>query len=360
MDFYAILGVRPGATADEIRRAYRRLARRFHPGINPGDAPAAERFRQVTEAYETLADPARRQRYDALGGPEAVPVASRFEFAGFDFSLRADGARAHTFGELFADALGGGAAPVAEPKDGADLHVSLTLSFEEAARGGRRTATVTRLEHCRPCAGTGLLPSPEGPCHVCEGAGRLRGVRGHMVFSRVCPACTGAGIVRHRLCRACGGEGVGPRSDAVPVDVPPGLADGAQFSVAGQGHAGRRGGPPGNLRVTVSVLAHRFFRRDGDDLRVEVPIAVHEAALGARIDVPSLEGPVRLRVPPGTQSGQILRLRERGLTGRDGRRGDLLVTVRLVLPAVLDERSKELMRELAELHPESVREDLGV
>jgi len=144
------------------------------------------------------------------------------------------------------------------------------------------------------------------------------------------------------------------------VDVPPGLADGAQFSVAGQGHAGRRGGPPGNLRVTVSVLAHRFFRRDGDDLRVEVPVAVQEAALGARIDVPSLEGPVRLRVPPGTQSGQILRLRERGLTGRDGRRGDLLVTVRLVLPAVLDERSKELMRELAELHPESVRGDLGV
>jgi len=286
-------------------------------------------------------------------------VESRFEFSGFDFTHQAQGYRASTFSELFADAFAG-ATPGTRSERGADLHVTVTLTFEEAARGGRRSVPVTRLEKCAPCRGQGFLAAPDMACAYCDGTGHVRGARGHMVFTRACAACGGAGRVRHRSCGACGAEGVGVRSDTVDIDLPAGLDTGAVISVPGQGHAGRRGGPPGDLRVTITVLPHRYFRRDGDDILLDVPVAVHEGALGARIDVPTLDGPARVRIPPGTQSGQTLRLRERGLPSlRGGHRGDLVVTVRLVLPKVMDERSKELMREFGRLNPDNVREDLG-
>jgi molecular chaperone DnaJ len=181
-----------------------------------------------------------------------------------------------------------------------------------------------------------------------------------MVFARVCPACGGEGRVRYRACGACGGEGVGVHSETIDVDLPAGLDAGAVVTVAGQGHAGRRGGTPGDLRLTLSVLPHACFRRAGDDVHLEVPVAVHEAALGTRIEVPTLDGPARLRIPPGTQSGQTFRLRERGAPSlRGARRGDFIVTVRLVLPKVMDERSKELLREFGRLNPDNVRESLG-
>ena len=360
MNFYVILGLGPAATPEEIRRAYRRLARKYHPGINPGDRAAADYFRLVTQAFETLVDPDRRRQYDAREQVPTPEVASRFEFAGFDFSLRVDGQHASTFGELFADALPGAPAP-ARIERGADLHVSIVLGFEEAARGTDRGLTVTRLERCAPCEGRGTLRGPEAPCRGCDGTGQVRSVRGHMVFARVCASCGGSGTVHYRTCGACGGEGVGVHSDVVTVRIPPGVADGAQFSVGGQGHAGRRGGTPGDLRVSVTVLPHDFFKRSGDDLLLEVPVAVHEAALGARIEVPTLEGPARLRIPPGTQSGQTFRLRERGVPSpRAGRRGDLVVTVRLVLPPLLDERSRELLQEFGKLNTENVRKELGV
>jgi molecular chaperone DnaJ len=360
MNFYMLLGVRREASSEEVRRAYRRLARKYHPDLNPGDPVAADHYRRVTEAYETLVDPERRQRYDAGGEPPGPVVESRFEFAGFDFSARAEGSAASTFGELFADALRGRVAAGTRPERGADLHATLSVSFEEAVRGTDRPLTLTRLERCGPCGGAGFLAGAETHCAMCEGAGEVRGARGHMVFSRVCPGCGGAGLVRRRPCRACGGEGVGVRTDTVTVHVPAGVWDGAQFSLAGEGHAGRAGGGAGDLRITIEVAPHEFYRREGDDLLVEVPVAVHEAALGARVQVPTPEGPVRLRVPPGSQSGQRVRLRGRGLALRDGRRGDLVVTLRLVLPAALDERSRALLREFGELNPENVRKDLGV
>jgi molecular chaperone DnaJ len=356
-NFYIVLGLQRAATADQIRRAYRRLARKYHPDINPGDRAAAELFRQITEAYETLADPERRRQYDEHepGGPRQVT--SPFEFTGFDFSVHVDGRQASTFGELFTE-VAAGMAP-APPERGVDLHAAITISFEESVHGTERTLTVTRLERCAPCGGRGMSRGPEMPCRACDGTGHLRGARGHMVFSRLCGGCGGSGVVHHWLCPACGGEGVGVRGDVVRVNVPAGVSDGGHFSVPGHGHAGRRGGPPGDLRVSVTVLPHAHFRREGDDLHLEVPIAVHEAALGARIDVPSLDGPARLRIPAGTQSGQTFRLRERGLPNpRLGRRGDLLVTVRLVLPRVLDERSKELMAEFGRINAENVRQEL--
>lgn len=360
MNFYVILGVRREASAEELKRAFRRLARKYHPDINPGDRAAAELFRQVSEAYDTLSDPDRRRRYDAGGESSAQIVETSFEFTGFDFSRAAEESRASTFGDLFADLLPGASQRLGPPERGADLHTSLSVPFEDSITGARRAVTITRLERCGACGGRGAIGGPIVACEVCEGAGQVRGARGHMVFSRPCPRCSGSGRVSSRVCPGCGGEGLGVRSETVAVEVPPGASDGQIVSLAGQGHAGRRGGPPGDLHVSLQCQPHRFFKRVGDDLHVEVPVAIHEAALGSRIDVPSVEGAARLRVPPGTQSGQTFRLRERGAPGRDGRRGDLVVSVRIVLPAVLDERSKALLSEFAALHPEDVRRDLGM
>jgi molecular chaperone DnaJ len=363
MDFYAILGIERRATVAEIKRAYRRLARKFHPDINPGDQAAVVHFHRIVEAYETLADPSRRHEYDVHGAVaremgEDAPVA----FEGFDFSRAAEGMRASTFSELFADVFKAPASTGAgKPEPGADLHGTVALAFEEAVRGCERLLTVTRQVVCQACHGGGEIRTAEGRCLQCQGEGSLRWARGHMVFSKTCTACGGTGRQQRQVCTGCAGQGVTARSEAVAVRIPPGVADGARVRVPEKGHAGRRSGRPGDLYITVQVAPHPLFERDGDDLRLVVPIAVHEAALGARVEVPTVDGRARLRVPPGTQSGQRFRLHGRGVPSpRDGRPGDLIVEVRLVLPRVLDERSKELMREFGRRNDENVRKDLGV
>jgi molecular chaperone DnaJ len=360
MDLYIVLGVERGATSDDIKRAYKRLARKFHPDINPGDRAAAQQFQRIAEAYETLSDPDRRRRYDTFGLAEAAERQT-FGFEGFDFSVRIGGSSATTFGDLFADVLQhqttGGAV---NAHHGADLHQTVSLTFEDAMRGGVREVTLTRQEHCRVCRGLGHLPAAESRCMNCHGTGAVKSVRGHMVFSKPCSSCGGTGVQTSARCPACGGRQLNVRTEIQSIHIPPGLDDGARIRIAGKGHAGANGGELGDLFVTVRVEPHRVFRRDGDDLHLVVPVAVHEAALGARIDVPSLEGPARVRIPPGTQSGQRFRLRERGVpSARDGRRGDLVVEVRLVLPKLLDERSKELLREFGRINAEDVRSDLA-
>jgi molecular chaperone DnaJ len=361
MDLYAVLGVERGAGPADIRRAYRRLARRFHPGINPGDREAQVRFEQITAAFDTLSDPERRRAYDA-GGASAAPGGSNdfsFGFAGFDFSVEmAAGPHASTFGDLFADVLARSAAgPGAE--GGADLHTTLTVSFDEAMHGAERYVPLTRQVACRTCGGRGRLAIDPVSCPACQGRGQLRTARGHMVFTKACEACRGTGERRDVACRTCVGEGVEGLSENLHVHVPAGVFDEAQVRIPGRGHSGRRGGRPGDLVVSVRVEPDPLFRREGDDLHVTIPVAVHEAALGAKVEIPTVDGPVRLRVPPGTQSGQRLRLRERGAPSlRTGGRGDLIVEVRLVLPALLDERSKELMREFGRINGEDVRQGL--
>jgi molecular chaperone DnaJ len=363
MDFYVILGLERGATLADVKRAYKRLARRFHPDINPGDRMAAQQFRQISEAYETLSDPDRRRRYDATGASTQTTGAPTFGFEGFDFTVSVGGNEAPTFGDLFADVLNPRRArrPTREPERGVDLHQSITLSFEDAMRGGQHRVTVTRQEPCSTCKGQGALNVAETRCIHCHGAGVVKTARGHMVFSRPCAHCGGSGRHRQERCPSCGGERVEMRAETLTINIPPGLADGARVRVPHKGHTGLNGGETGDLYVTVHVQPHPLFRREGDDLHVSLPIAVHEAALGAKIDVPTLEGPARLRVPPGTQSGQKFRLRERGIPSpRDGRRGDIVIEVRLTLPKLLDERSKELLREFGRINnAEDVRRELG-
>ncbi|MGH9372198.1 MAG: DnaJ C-terminal domain-containing protein, partial [Vicinamibacterales bacterium] len=288
--------------------------------------------------------------------PAPVGAAESFEFAGFDFSVAAHGAQAATFTELFADILHPkGLADGGKPEPGADLHATLAVSFLEALGGVQRQVVVTRQDTCRPCRGTGRVATPEGRCSPCHGTGNVRWARGHMVFSKPCAVCHGTGRQRQQLCGVCAAQGRVVRSDAVPVFVPPGTADGARIRITEQGHAGRHGGPTGDLYVTVHVAPHPQFRRQGDNLHIQVPIAVHEAVLGARIEVPSLDGTVKLRIPPGTQSGQPFRLEGRGVPTPAGTRGDLIVEVRLVLPETVDERSKELIREFGERNRDDVR-----
>jgi molecular chaperone DnaJ len=358
MEFYLLLGVSPDASTADIKRAYRRLARRYHPGINPGDRAAEAMFQRVSEAYETLVDPGRRQRYDDIGsrGQENTKERPSFMFAEFDFSMARHGAQASTFSELFADVLhpapsvGDGRA-----ESGPDLHASLTVPFAAAMRGIERQLLVTRHVVCGGCSGAGYIATAEGKCSGCQGTGQIRWARGHMVLSKVCPTCGGAGRQATQLCAVCAGEGRAVRSEAVSVPVPAGISDGMQLRIPAMGHAGRNGGRPGDLYVNVRVQPHEIFRRNGDDLVCMLPVAVHEAVLGARIEVPTLDGPAKLRVPAGTQAGTLLRLAGRGAPNAQGAFGDLLFEVKLVLPSGLDDRSRELMRQFAEIHTEDVR-----
>jgi molecular chaperone DnaJ len=356
MDLYVVLGLSHGASDAEIRRAYRRLARRFHPDINPGDRMAAARFRQILDAYETLIDPQRRVRYDsghAADQPDARPTSG---FEGFDFSARSTD-YSTTFGDLFAEVLTDRGARRVAPERGADLHQTVALTFQQAFAGVTHPVTVTRRETCRSCAGTGRTRVSPAPCLACQGAGAVRSARGHMVFTRSCPTCGGTGQQRPRPCEPCGGSGQETRAETIHVRIPAGTSDGERVRVPARGNAGLNGGPPGDLYLTAQVAPHPLFRRDGDNLILVLPIAIHEAALGARIEVPTPDGgSARLRVPPGTQSGQRFRLRERGAAStRDGRRGDLIIEARLMLPKVLDERSKELLREFGRINGENVR-----
>jgi molecular chaperone DnaJ len=359
MDLYGLLGVNRAASAGEIERAYRRLARRYHPGINPGDGMAEEMFRQVQQAFSVLGDVEQRRAYDrGAASAGAATAAVSVSLQGFDFSAPASGAEAATFAELFAHVFQDAAREATTPSRGADLEAGLQIGFKDAIRGGAFPMSIVRQERCSACAGDGRVSRPPVVCPACDGSGARRWMRGHMVFNRTCDGCQGAGRLSTQPCRPCAGVGLQQRSEVVTVAVPAGVETGDRMAVPGRGDAGSRGGPAGDLYVTVAVTPHPFFERAGRDLRLTLPLAVHEAALGARVDVPTLHEPVRLRIPPGTPSGRTLRIRGQGVPspGADGSAaGDLLIDIQIVLPPVRDERSKELLREFGELNNQNVR-----
>ncbi len=352
---YELLGLDRDASEAQVRRAYRRLARRWHPDLNPGNAEAARRYAAITEAFEILVDPVRRRSFDASGAVPAAPAAGPAAFAGFDFSLTMQGAQASTFGDLFVDVFRAAAGGVGAAR-GADIHTAVTLTLRDVVSGTTCRVPVHRRVTCTLCRGRGIVDAPPVPCRHCGATGQQRLGRGHMVFVRPCDACGGAGALNQRTCHGCHGHGQHDSATTVDVMLPSGVTDGETIVASGQGHAGVRGGASGDLHVRVHVAPDERLTRVGNDLHMTLPVAVHEAVLGARVPVPTLDGPLSVRVPPGLQPGQRLRLRERGVPSRrTGQRGDLVLDVQLVLPPVIDARGRELMQEFARLHPEDVR-----
>ncbi len=345
MELYEALGVKRGAGAAEIRRAWQRLARALHPALNPGDPVAADRYRDAAAAFAVLSDPKKRAAYDRGELPVAAAAAPpEGKFEGFDFSARVRVERVG-FREIFDAALGPQPAP--QTLRGEDLEQATRVTFEESLCGASRRVHLVRFEPCPHCEGHGDVAFGPVVCARCSGNGTVRGSRGHMIFSRRCSECDGAGEIRRAECPRCTGEGRVMASEWLDVQIPPGVADGSQVRLPAAGNAGRRGGPTGDFMLTVEVEPHPVFRREGDDLYTTVEVGMIEAAGGGHVEITTPEGPVTIEIPAGTQSGQRFRLRKRGMPrpGTTGR-GDLWVEARVVIPAVTDDESRARLRQL--------------
>jgi molecular chaperone DnaJ len=360
-DLYIILDVGRTASLNEIKRAFRRLARRYHPDINPGDHQAEDLFKRISEAYEVLSNPSKRKFYDVNGFyTEGVLEESeqesswKFSFKGFDFSRSNDS----RFGDIFSH-LFDRPAMRREPERGEDLEYQISISFDESIRGLKTRITVSRYAQCITCQGSGRDPGfRDVGCNFCGGAGKTTRTKGHLQFAVTCVECGGSGK-SFRGCTDCRGEGRIYANETLDVELPAGVAAGASIRIPGKGNAGRFGGPAGDLNVVANTTPHPFFSRIGDNIHCSIPLTVTEAALGTKVEVPTIHGTAIVRIPPGTQTGQVFRLREKGAPSllRPGMRGDQYVEVRVVIPRVADERSKEILRELAKLNPENPRKE---
>jgi molecular chaperone DnaJ len=371
-DFYKVLGVAKDASDKEITKAYRKLAREFHPDKNPGDTAAEERFKEISAAYDVISDPERRAEYDELR--RLGPMPGGFGGRGYgpgDFGAGGPGAgsRAQTFdvgdlGDLLGGLFGGRsrstAGRPAGPVRGADLEAELHLSFDDALRGITTSIHLTSDAPCSTCKGSGAKPgTAPSTCATCGGRGVLDDNQGLFSFSQPCPACGGRGRVVTDPCPSCRGSGLERRPRQVKVRIPPGVKDGQRIRLKGRGSPGRNGGPAGDLFVVVQVAEHELFGRKGNNLTLTVPITFTEATLGAKLMIPTLNGgPVRLRLPPGTQSGKTFRVKGRGATTTNGKLGDLLVTVDVVVPTKLSDRQREAVEALDRVLIESPRADI--
>ena len=388
-DYYQLLGVKRDAKPEEIKKAYRKLARKHHPDVNPGDKSAEERFKAITEAHDVLSDEKKRKVYDrfgqysdnladaaargagAPGGAGAGAGGWRYEgwedFMSGASSTSTSGGGGSSFRDIFADLFGGSASkqerepPRPQPKRGADIEMPLALSFEEALQGLTTNITVNRSEQCSRCNGAGDTGGSLVVCSTCKGSGQVQRAGGHLKFSQECPDCGGAGR-RRPPCSLCKGSGLMPKTETVKVRIPAGVDTGSRVRIAGKGEGGRLGAPPGDLYIITNVGRHKYFTRKGDNIYVTVPLTVPEAALGAKIEVPTVEGKAQLRIPPGTQSGQKFRLRERGAPSlrNPNLRGDQFIEVQVTLPNVISEETKELLKRYAQLNSENPRVTMGL
>src|SRR5205823_7960560 len=401
-DDYGVRGVKKSGSEEEIRKAFRKLARKYHPEVNPGDKTAEEKFKAISAANDVLSDPKKRKIYDQLGyysdniSPETADAYARagsggggfpggfpggqprggagaqgvhFDFGGFDFSdLFEGGGRGKKassgsssfrdiFGSMFGGARGGAAAAEGGPEPGTDLEYQVNVPFWTAIRGGVMRLNITRQDVCATCHGQGALEAP-GKCPQCNGTGQITQTGGRMKFNVQCPRCHGTGK-NISDCPVCHGEGTVERTEPLEVRIKAGTRDGQRIRIPGKGNAGAHGGVPGDLYVIIGVGDHPVFRREGDDIYITVPVTATEAALGAKVEVPTIDGRAQLKIPPGTQSGQKLRLREKGVPSatREGVRGDEIVEIKVTVPMPRDEKTKELLRELAKLNPEDPRSD---
>jgi molecular chaperone DnaJ len=380
-DYYGALGVSRNAKDEDIRKAYRKLARKHHPDLNPGDKASEERFKKVQEAYDVLSDPKKRPVYDQYGfysehipagGPGSGGGAGAHDpgmgFGGFDFSdfvnqsgaAHPGGGGAGDFSDIFSTLFAGkrGQRGASVREKGADLEYGLNIDFWESIRGTQVRLNVNRQETCETCGGSGSTGGSSTVCPECDGTGNVTQMAGAMKFSLTCPRCDGKGRLRN-VCPTCHGDGHLAKSEAVEVRIPPGAQSGSRLRVAGKGNAGRNGGAAGDLYITVRVDAHPFFLREGDDIHIQVPVTVWEAGLGAKIEVPTIDGRALLKVPQGTQNGQKFRLREKGVANaRKDKRGDEIVEVTIQAPQVTDERTRELLRELSQVNADDPRREM--
>jgi molecular chaperone DnaJ len=402
-DYYGTLGVKKTATSDEIRKAFRKLARKYHPDVNPGDKKSEEKFKEISEANDVLSEDKKRKIYDQLGfyadniDPAAAEAAAKggygsgfgrgpssagerggqevpFDFGGFDFSgFQGGGGRAAeapsgggfggSFKDIFSGMFNGGRQATRGPEPGTDLEYQVSVDFWAAVRGGVTRLEITRQEVCPTCKGKSTTGGSM-ECPECHGAGQVTQMGGRMKFNIQCPRCGGSGKVQN-ACGTCDGQGVVTKKEPLEFRIKAGTRDGQRIRLAGKGNAGTGGGQPGDLFLIIKAGTHPVFTRSADDIYVTVPVTMSEAALGAKIDVPTIDtheggGRTQLKIPPGTQTGQKLRLREKGVpsASREGVRGDQIVEVKIVVPKVQDERSKEILRELAKLNPEDPREEI--
>ena len=380
-DYYEQLGVGRQASEDDIRKAYRRLARKHHPDLNPGDKDAEGRFKTVQEAYDILSDPKKRQMYDQYGfysdqpmpGAGGGPQAPNMGFGGFDFTDFAKGANgagpsgaggaggAGGFRDIFSQFFGnrpGQGQDQQAPERGSDLEYALSIDFWQSIKGTQVKLNVQRQEICETCHGSGSAGGNSPVCPECSGSGSVTQTAGNMKFNLSCPRCGGKGRLRN-VCPTCYGDGRKNVTEPVEIRIPAGVQGGSRLRVGGRGNAGTQGAPAGDLYITIRVDAHPFFERDADTIHIKVPVSITEAGLGAKIEVPTIDGKALLKIPQGTQNGQKFRLREKGVyNAKKNQRGDQIVEVVLRAPKIQDERTKELLRELGQLQQEDMRAEI--
>ncbi len=380
-DYYKVLNVSKAASEGEIKKSYRKLAREFHPDVNPGDTAAEERFKEVQEAYDVLGDKEKRKKFDRFGhaafdqgfdaggrpggGRQYQWPGGGAGFEGFDFGGFGGGGAGgqqdlgDLFGDLFGQSARGGRRRPSGPRRGGDLEYSLTVDFLQAARGGKTQISFQRDAECEICKGSGAQPgSSKQTCPQCGGSGMINVAQGPLNFSQPCNRCRGEGKVVSTPCSSCNGQGKARKSESLQVKIPAGVNDGSRIRLSGKGAPGSQRGPTGDLYIVVKVSKHQHFRREGDDIYLDVPISLTEAALGAKIVIPTVDGKTNLTIPGGIESGQKLRLTNKGADHlKGGGRGDQFVVIKIVPPKKLEGRAKELMEELAEIQVENPRAD---
>jgi len=367
-DFYSILEVSPDATQEQIKRAYRQLAQKLHPDANPGDTTAEDRFKDVSEAYATLSNPEERKEYDQVRRLASTGAFTGGGGYGGGFGGGGQQFRVEDLGDLFGgsgglgDLFGGGRRTRnsgAGPLRGVDTTADLNISFEEAVAGVTTTLQVRGQSTCAHCGGTGAEP-PSRPktCPTCGGSGSIATNQGFFSFSEPCPQCRGSGVIIDEPCTVCRGSGAEVRTRSINVRIPAGVKDGATIRLTGKGGPGRNGGPGGDLLVKVHVTPHPVFTRSGNDLKVTVPISFSEAALGTKLSVPTMNGAVNVKIPAGTNSGKVFRLRGRGVNPDKGKTGDLLAKVEIQVPARLTKDEKKLLEQLASYDTDEMRSHL--
>ncbi|GER93324.1 molecular chaperone DnaJ [hot springs metagenome] len=349
-DYYQILGVSKDASQDEIKKAFRRLARKYHPDLNPGDKTAEEKFKEINEAYAVLSDPQKRAEYDRAG--TTFEQFAGFEgFKGFDFS------EAFDFGDIFGDIFGTRFGATEHYAKGEDIIMSIELSLEDAFAGLTRPISITRTIICDVCKGTGA--EAYQTCSLCKGTGKIQTAKGFFKIAQTCPECHGTGKKITSICKKCGGKGKIVYTESLKVKIPSGVDNGSIVKLKGMGNAGIGGGPAGDLLLEITIKPHPVFKRKGDDIYVQLPVTFGEAVLGAKVEVPTIDGTAVMKIPPGTQGGQRFKLSGKGFVSpKTKKRGDEYVDIKIVVPKDIPDSAKEAIKKIEALYKEDPRKEL--